>query len=98
MTPEVTDVELEPQERALIKKLLAWPGEAAEAADRRAPHRAATYALELAREFTAFYEACPVLKADSEDVKLFRLALAVATQRTIARALDLLGVGAPESM
>src|SRR3954454_21464886 len=33
--PEVTDVSLEPAERALLKKLLAWPGEAADAADRR---------------------------------------------------------------
>jgi arginyl-tRNA synthetase len=95
---EVTDVALEPPERALIKKLLSWPAEAAEATDRRAPHRIATYALELAREFTGFYEACPVLKAPSDDVRAFRLALSVATQRTIARALDLLGVDAPESM
>jgi arginyl-tRNA synthetase len=96
--PAVTAVALEAPERALIKKLLAWPAEVAEATERRAPHRVATYALELAREFTAFYEACPVLKAPDEDVKRFRLALAVATRRTIARALDLLGVGAPESM
>ena len=97
-TAEVTDVALEAPERALIKKLLAWPAEAAEATERRAPHRIATYALELAREFTAFYEACPVLKAPSEEQTRFRLALAVATQRTIARALELLGVDAPESM
>ena len=96
--PEVTDVSLEPAERALLKKLLAFPAEVAEATERRAPHRVATYALELAREFTAFYEACPVLKAPSVDVRGFRLALSVATRRTIARSLDLLGVSAPESM
>jgi arginyl-tRNA synthetase len=32
------------------------------------------------------------------DVEAFRLALCVASRRTIARALDLLGVSAPESM
>ncbi|MCW2967877.1 MAG: arginyl-tRNA synthetase, partial [Solirubrobacteraceae bacterium] len=37
---------LEPAERALVKKLLAFPAEAAEAAARRAPHRMASYALE----------------------------------------------------
>jgi arginyl-tRNA synthetase len=98
VAPAVTDVALEPHERALIKKLLAWPGEAAEATERRAPHRVATYALELAREFTAFYENCPVLKAESPEVVSFRLALSRATQRTIARALDLLGVDAPQTM
>ena len=49
-------------------------------------------------EFTAFYEACPVLKAPSDDVRALRLALSQATQRTLARSLDLLGVAAPESM
>jgi arginyl-tRNA synthetase len=96
--PAVTAVDLENAERALIKKLLAWPEEAHEAAERRAPHRVATYALELAREFTAFYEACPVLKAPSDDVRALRLALSLASQQTLARALDLLGVEAPTSM
>jgi len=96
--PAVTEVALEPHERALVKKLLAWPGEAAEAAERRAPHRVTAYALELAREFTAFYENCPVLKATSPEVGQLRLALSLATQRTIAGALALLGVRAPTSM
>src|SRR3712207_3538174 len=96
--PEVRPVALEPHERALIKKLLSWPGEVAEAADRRAPHRIATYALEVSREFTAFYENCPVLKAPDDDQRAFRLAVSLAAQRTIARALGLLGVSAPASM
>jgi arginyl-tRNA synthetase len=58
----------------------------------------AAYALELAREFTAFYENCPVLKAESAEVASLRLALSLATQRTLARALDLLGVDAPQTM
>jgi arginyl-tRNA synthetase len=86
---------LEPGERALIMKLLAFPGEVAEAADRRAPHRIAVYALELAQEFTAFYRDCRVVGTEVED---FRLALSVAAKRTMARALDLLGVSAPEEM
>ena len=91
-------LELHPAERELIKKLLAFPAEAAEAAERRAPHRIATYALELAQTFTAFYRDCPVLKAETSGLQSFRLGLCVATRRTIARALDLLGVSAPESM
>ena len=86
---------LEPAERDLIKKLLTFPAEVAEAADRRAPHRIATYALETARTFTAFYERCQVIGADSE---AFRLAACVASRRVLARSLDLLGVQAPTSM
>ena len=65
---------------------------------RRAPHRIAAYVLELAQTFTAFYRDCQVLGAEGEGVESFRLALGVAAQRTIARALDLLGVSAPQKM
>jgi arginyl-tRNA synthetase len=89
---------LHPAERTLVKKLLAFADEVAEAADRRAPHRIAAYALELAQTFTAFYRDCQVVGAEGEGVESLRLALGVAAQRTIARSLDLLGVGAPEQM
>ena len=45
-------------------KLLAFPDEVAEAAERRAPHRIAAYALELAQVFTAFYRDCQVVGAE----------------------------------
>jgi arginyl-tRNA synthetase len=89
---------LEPAERALVKKLLAFPAETAEAAARRAPHRIAAYALELAQEFTAFYRDCRVVGAEPAELESFRLVLCVASKRTIARSLALLGVSAPESM
>jgi arginyl-tRNA synthetase len=89
---------LEEIERDLIKKLLAFPGEVAEAAERRAPHRITGYALELAQDFTAFYERCRVIGATPEVVESQRVALSAAAQRTIALALRLLGVSAPDSM
>jgi arginyl-tRNA synthetase len=92
------DVPLHDTEGELIKKLLAFPDEVAEAADRRAPHRITGYALELAQDFTSFYEACHVIGAQPEAVESLRVALSVAAQRTIALSLRLLGVSAPESM
>jgi arginyl-tRNA synthetase len=89
---------LHPSERELVKKLLLFPAEAAEAAERRAPHRIAAYALELAQAFSAFYRDCPVLKAEPAGLRDFRLALCRATRGVIARSLDLLGVSAPDSM
>ncbi len=85
-------------ERELVKCLLAFPGEVAEAAARRAPHRIAGYALELAQDFTAFYRDCHVVGATPEEVESFRIALSVATRRVIASSLGLLGVSAPDSM
>jgi arginyl-tRNA synthetase len=94
-----TDAALHPSERALVKRLLAFPGEVEEAARRRAPHRIAAYALELAQDFTAFYRDCHVLGAEPVAVESLRIALCVAAQRTIACCLqDLLGVGAPQEM
>jgi arginyl-tRNA synthetase len=85
-------------EHRLIKELLAFPWEVHEAARRRAPHRIAAYALELAQTFTAFYRDCHVLDVQPPALESLRIGLSVATQRVIARALDLLGVSAPSEM
>jgi arginyl-tRNA synthetase len=89
---------LHENERALVKKLLAFPDEVTEAADRRAPHRIATYALELAQAFTAFYRDCQVVGVEPRALEDLRLRLCVVSRRTIARALGLLGVRAPDEM
>jgi hypothetical protein len=57
-----------------------------------------TYLFDLASDFTSFYEHCPVLKAESEDMRLSRLMLCDATARTIAQGLALLGIESPEQM
>jgi arginyl-tRNA synthetase len=85
-------------ERALVEQLLAFPAELAEAAERRAPHRIAAYALALAQTFTAFYRDCHVVGAQPEALESFRIALCVLSARTIARCLGLLGVSAPAQM
>jgi arginyl-tRNA synthetase len=85
-------------ERDLIKALVQFPDEIAEAAERRAPHRIAAYALELAQTFTAFYRDCKVVGVEPESVESFRVALSQASRQVIALALWLLGVSAPDSM
>jgi arginyl-tRNA synthetase len=89
---------LEPAERALVKALTAFPDEVTEAAERRAPHRIASYALELAQEFTAFYRDCKVIGSRPAEVESFRVALSQCARQTIKLALGLLGVQAPDSM
>jgi arginyl-tRNA synthetase len=97
-------VALHATERALVEALLAFPAELSEAAQRRAPHRIAAYALSLAQTFTAFYRDCQVVAGedaqagDGRTVESLRIGLCVLAGRTIARNLGLLGVGAPERM
>ena len=96
--PAAIDYELHPSEELLILDLLEFPSVVAAAAQRRAPHRVATYALELAQSFTAFYRDCKVVGAESPEAEAFRLALCAASGATIKSALGLLGVSAPEEM
>ena len=79
--------ELHPSERELIKKLLSLPEEIAEAAERRAPHRIAGFALELAQEFTAFYRDCKVVGARAGVGR-------VVPDRAVRRVQDAAGAGA----
>ena len=53
-----------PQERALALRLLAYPTALATTLDSFSPHKLCTYVFDLASDFTAFYEHCPILKAD----------------------------------
>ena len=61
------------------------------------PNVLTNYLFELANNFHAFYEMCPVLKAD-EPARSSRLALCELTARVLQRGLDLLGLKVPEKM
>ena len=89
---------LDPSEKALVKRLLEFPDEVRESAKRRAPHRICAYSSAVAADFHAFYRDCQVVGAEGEGVERSRLALCLATKRTIAAALGLLGISAPERM
>ncbi|OLT13841.1 arginine--tRNA ligase [Pseudonocardia sp. CNS-139] len=96
-TTVVPDGPLEPAERALALELDAYAGVLAEVAATLEPHRLCGYLYDLARDFTTFYEACPVLKAE-DTVRANRLALCRLTARTLEHGLGLLGITAPERM
>jgi len=83
------------EERDLVKRIAEFPGVAAEAAARRAPHAIPTYAIRLADDFHRFYHHHKVLGSPEQDI---RLALCGATKSVVARCLDLVGVEAPDSM
>ena len=88
---------LVPQERELIVQLLQFDSAVHDTLERYSPHRLATYLFDLAQSFTAFYEACPVLKAEPQ-TRAFRILLSEQTARVLATGLDLLGIEAPERM
>ena len=98
--PETTidpAVELHPAERALALELDDYGATLAAVAESLEPHKLCGYLYDLARDFTAFYEACPVLNAE-EPVRSNRLALCRLTAHTLRQGLGLLGISAPERM
>ena len=88
--------ELAPEERDLVKRLVEFPTVVSEATERRGPHLLANYAIYTADEFHRFYHHHRVL--ESGESQAFRLGLCRATQIVVQRALDLIGVEAPERM
>ncbi len=96
---EASSEQLHPSARALVKRLLGFPGEVSEAARRRAPHRLTVYVTDVAQDFSAFYRDCKVVGAAEEGGdEDYRIALCEATRRTIEGSLGLLGISAPASM
>jgi arginyl-tRNA synthetase len=96
---DLADVEVltDPEEQALIKRLLHYPEVVRGAARALEPHRIAFWLQELAGAFHPYYKTHRVIQDDHRLMRA-RLALCAAVGRVIANGLDLLGVGAPETM
>ncbi|EWM66980.1 MULTISPECIES: arginine--tRNA ligase [Micromonospora] len=92
------DVSLaEPAERALAMELVGFAAVVEEVAGSLEFHRLTAYLHRLAVAFSAFYERCPVLRADGP-VRESRLVLCELTGRVLRQGLDLLGIRTPERL
>jgi arginyl-tRNA synthetase len=87
----------EPQELALLKRLVEFPETINAAARELSPHVIAYYLKDLAADLHGLYVACRFLDAD-EPLKQARLLLITATRQVLRSGLGLLGVSAPEKM
>jgi arginyl-tRNA synthetase len=87
----------EEAELALIRKMLRLPELVESMAESLEPHQLPYYAMEMATAFHDFYEKCRVL-TDDEGLTKARLKLVSAAKIVLARALDLMGMSAPERM
>ncbi len=85
-------------ELTLVDMLARFPDAVQQAAEEYRPMVMAAYAYELATAFHAFYHAAPVLQMDAPEVRAARLRLVAAARQTLANALYLLGMHAPEVM
>ncbi len=87
-----------PKELALIKKVCDLPYEVARCAEDYGVHRLTSYAVDLARTYHHFYDACRVIQPENPELTRARLALCLAARVGLQGVFGLLGVSAPESM
>jgi arginyl-tRNA synthetase len=95
--PGVVTVEA-PEERALVDALDGFDQACELAYEKRAPSFVCEHVYALARAFSRFYDACPVLAADTDAERASRLALAELTLAQLELGLGLLGIDTPERM
>jgi arginyl-tRNA synthetase len=85
-------------EQELILALAVFPDLFIEATEYHKPNMIADYTNALADKFNTFYNAYPVIKADSRELSDARIALTQAIKTVLHNALNLIGVVAPEKM
>ncbi|MDO9318765.1 MAG: arginine--tRNA ligase [Gammaproteobacteria bacterium] len=96
--PERSEVRITAvEERNLIIKILQFPEVVDVVASECYPNYLCAYLYELAGIFMRFYEACPVLKAES-DLRASRVTLVSLTAATLKQGLGLLGLETLEQM
>ncbi|MCU0440982.1 MAG: arginine--tRNA ligase [Bacteroidia bacterium] len=94
----ISGISLEPSEMELIQLFNRYPDILKAAAAELSPGVLANYVYELAKCFSGFYHACPILKEQNEQVKNMRLQLSVFASNIIASGCNLLGIEVPQRM
>jgi arginyl-tRNA synthetase len=92
------DYSLEPLEVELIDLISRFPDTVQHSAKEYRPLVMASYAYDLASTFHKFYHVVRVLQAETEEIRDARLRMIAAAKQTIANALYLLAIKAPEKM
>jgi arginyl-tRNA synthetase len=98
LPPATFDFELTKHEIELIEQISRFPNTVQQAADEYRPLVMAAYAYDLANAFHSFYHSVPVLQNENENLRNARLRLVATAKQTIANALRLLDIQAPEVM
>ena len=87
-----------PEELTLLKSVARFPDSIVAAAESYEPHRIASRIYRLARDFSAFYDKAPVLKAETPELREARLFLVEMTGKVLATGLALLGIEVTDRM
>jgi arginyl-tRNA synthetase len=78
--------------------LQTFPEVIQNAAQQHSPAIIANYTYDLAKEYSSYYQVIPILGAENENEKIFRVQLSNLVGQTIKNAFSLLGINVPERM
>ncbi|SNT13918.1 arginine--tRNA ligase [Actinacidiphila glaucinigra] len=92
------ELPLAPAERALGLLLDEFAETLAGVSETYEPHKLASYLYALASAYTTFFDQCPVLKAETPELRENRLFLCDLTARTLRQGMALLGIRTPERL
>jgi len=62
------------------------------------PAKLIDYTYEVAKTYNKFYNECPILAAEKEEQKNFRILLTEQTGNTIKKCFEIVGIEVPERM
>jgi arginyl-tRNA synthetase len=85
-------------ERNVALQLVRFQDALAMAATEYKPNHITSYLWDLAKSYSGFFQNCPVLKAETPELRRSRLLLCDVTARVIQRGLDLLGIRTAERL
>lgn len=88
----------QPAERELALSLLQFEDALHQSIEEYYPSILATYLYGVAKQFASFFDQCPVLTAESPELRASRLVMCHAVSRVLEQGLDLLGIGVVERM
>ncbi|EHG7614390.1 arginine--tRNA ligase [Citrobacter sedlakii] len=88
----------EDREAQLAARLLQFEETLTVVAREGTPHVMCAYLYDVAGLFSGFYEHCPILSAENDDVRNSRLKLALLTAKTLKLGLDTLGIETVDRM
>ncbi len=86
------------EEENILRTIYKFPEVVKEAAEKFSPNLICNFTFDLAQKYNLFYDLHPIIKAETEELKIFRLAITLAVAQVLKNSLSLLGISLPQKM
>lgn len=91
-------IDFKPEEEAILRTIYHFPEIISESAEKFSPNLICNFVFDLAQKYNLFYGFYPIIGAENQDIKTFRIVLTAVVSQLLKNALSLLGISMPEKM